>query len=45
MATSSGVSVITGGAGTGKNTVVRAILRALEARRAALPTAEQSGFE
>jgi exodeoxyribonuclease V alpha subunit len=45
MATSSAVSVITGGAGTGKTTVVRAVLRASEARRAALPTTEQSGFE
>ncbi|MBB5051022.1 exodeoxyribonuclease V alpha subunit [Afipia massiliensis] len=45
MATSSAVSVITGGAGTGKTTVVRAVLRASEARRAVLPTAEQSSFE
>lgn len=45
MATSSAVSVITGGAGTGKTTVVRAVLRASEARRAALPAVEQSGFE
>jgi exodeoxyribonuclease V alpha subunit len=45
MATSSAISVITGGAGTGKTTLVRAILRAVEARRAALPRLEQSSFE
>ncbi len=45
MATSSGLGVITGSAGTGKTTVVRAILRASEARRGALPTADQDGYE
>jgi exodeoxyribonuclease V alpha subunit len=45
MAASSAISVITGSAGTGKTTVVKAILRASEARHAGLPALEQSGFE
>ncbi|MBB3146383.1 exodeoxyribonuclease V alpha subunit [Phyllobacterium trifolii] len=45
MATSSGVSVLRGGAGTGKTTVVRAILAALEALRDDLPAPQSDGVE
>ncbi|MET3757117.1 ATP-dependent exoDNAse (exonuclease V) alpha subunit [Rhizobium binae] len=45
MATSCGVCVISGGAGTGKTTVVRAILAALEALRDDLPLAHRGGIE
>ncbi|RWX20060.1 DUF2075 domain-containing protein [Rhizobium hidalgonense] len=45
MATTCGVCVISGGAGTGKTTVVRAILAALEAIRDHLPVSERLGVE
>ncbi|OLP43819.1 AAA family ATPase [Rhizobium oryziradicis] len=45
MATSCGVCVISGGAGTGKTTVVRAILAALEAVRDSLPASQRQGIE
>ncbi|PIO96159.1 ATP-dependent DNA helicase [Pleomorphomonas carboxyditropha] len=45
MATSCGVCVISGGAGTGKTTVVRAVLAALEAVRDDLPPDRRNGVE
>ncbi|WP_173514869.1 ATP-dependent DNA helicase, partial [Sinorhizobium psoraleae] len=45
MATTCGVCVISGGAGTGKTTVVRAILAALEAIRDSLPASQAHGVE
>ncbi|MDX0488527.1 AAA family ATPase [Sinorhizobium medicae] len=45
MATTCGVCVISGGAGTGKTTVVRAILAALEAIRDHLPVSQRHGVE
>lgn len=45
MATSCGVCVISGGAGTGKTTVVRAVLAALEAVRDGLPPDQRNGME
>ncbi|NRQ18464.1 ATP-dependent RecD-like DNA helicase [Ensifer sesbaniae] len=45
MATACGVCIISGGAGTGKTTVVRAILTALEALRDDLPVAHHGGIE
>jgi exodeoxyribonuclease V alpha subunit len=45
MATSCGICVISGGAGTGKTTVVRAILAALEAVRDSLPASQRQGVE
>lgn len=45
MATSCGVCLISGGAGTGKTTVVRTILAALEALRNDLPAARRDGIE
>ncbi|CAN7357967.1 AAA family ATPase [Neorhizobium tomejilense] len=45
MATTCGVCVISGGAGTGKTTVVRAILAALEAVRDGLPKSKSHGVE
>lgn len=45
MATSCGVCVISGGAGTGKTTVVRAILAALETLRNDLPATRRDGIE
>ncbi|WP_337763973.1 AAA family ATPase [Sinorhizobium meliloti] len=45
MATSCGVCVISGGAGTGKTTVVRAILAAMEAQRDNLPPAQRGEVE
>lgn len=45
MATTCGVCVISGGAGTGKTTVVRAILAALEAVRDHLPVSQRHGVE
>ncbi|TCR65769.1 AAA family ATPase [Rhizobium sp. BK376] len=45
MATTCGVCVISGGAGTGKTTVVRAILAALEAIRDGLPASQRHGVE
>lgn len=45
MATSCGVCVISGGAGTGKTTVVRAILAALESVRDSLPASQRQGIE
>jgi exodeoxyribonuclease V alpha subunit len=45
MAVSCPLSVITGGAGTGKTTVVKAILAASEARRFGLPLSEHDSFE
>ncbi|WP_339073353.1 AAA family ATPase [Sinorhizobium meliloti] len=45
MATTCGVCVISGGAGTGKTTVVRAILAALEAIRDDLPTSQRHVVE
>ncbi|MFC0808317.1 AAA family ATPase [Ensifer sp. P24N7] len=45
MATTCGVCVISGGAGTGKTTVVRAILAALEAIRDNLPASQHHGME
>ena len=45
MATSCGVCVISGGAGTGKTTVVRAILASLEAVRDSLPASQRQGVE
>lgn len=45
MATSCGVCVISGGAGTGKTTVIRAVLAALEARRGGLPADQRNRIE
>ncbi|WP_026187694.1 AAA family ATPase [Ensifer sp. BR816] len=45
MATSCGVCVISGGAGTGKTTAIRAILAALEALRDTLPVGHRDGIE
>ena len=45
MAVSSPVSVLCGGAGTGKTSSVRAVLAASERRRAALPPRDREGFE
>lgn len=45
MATSCGVCVINGGAGTGKTTVVRAILAASEAIRDGLPPSQRHSVE
>jgi exodeoxyribonuclease V alpha subunit len=45
MATTCGVCVISGGAGTGKTTVVRAILAASEAIRDSLPASQRHGME
>ncbi|MCG5481593.1 AAA family ATPase [Sinorhizobium alkalisoli] len=45
MAASCGICVISGGAGTGKTTVVRAILAALEAIRNGLPASQRHGIE
>lgn len=45
MAASCGICVISGGAGTGKTTVVRAILAALEAIRDGLPASQRHGIE
>ncbi|WP_018240390.1 AAA family ATPase [Ensifer sp. BR816] len=45
MATTCGVCVISGGAGTGKTTVVRAILAALEAIREGLPGSQRHNVE
>lgn len=45
MATTCGVCVISGGAGTGKTTVVRAILAALEAVSDSLPASQRQGVE
>ncbi|WP_301005169.1 AAA family ATPase, partial [Mesorhizobium sp.] len=45
MATSCGVCVISGGAGTGKTTVIRAILAVLEALRDNLPADQRDGVE
>ncbi|HVI90617.1 MAG TPA: AAA family ATPase [Dongiaceae bacterium] len=45
MAVSSPISVISGGAGTGKTTVVKAVLAASERRRSGLPPSDRHGFE
>lgn len=45
MATSCGICVIGGGAGTGKTTVVRAILAALEATRDHIPSDQRKDIE
>ncbi|WP_274629030.1 AAA family ATPase [Arvimicrobium flavum] len=45
MATTCGICVISGGAGTGKTTVVRAILTALESIRDGLPVSQRHGVE
>jgi exodeoxyribonuclease V alpha subunit len=45
MAVSSPVSVLCGGAGTGKTSSVKAVLAASERRRDALPPGDREGFE